>query len=65
MILKRGTIIFFASIDILRETMTLRDLFLLDYGEIALTNPQLPHVAFNYWKAVPPEGIHRIEEVCC
>jgi len=36
---------------------------MLDYGDLAITNPDLPYTAFTYWKTVVPEGICRLEEV--
>src|SRR5579862_5675033 len=41
--------------------MNLRDQFLLDYGDLAIANPDLFLTAFTYWKYVP-QGIWRIEE---
>ena len=43
--------------------MTLRDRFILDYGDLAIANPQIAYAAFVYWKSVPPQGIWRLEEV--
>lgn len=41
--------------------MNLRDQFVLDYGNLAITNSDLALTAFTYWKYVP-QGIWRIEE---
>jgi hypothetical protein len=43
--------------------MTLRDRFTLDYGDLAIANPQIAHTAFIYWKSVLPQGTWRLEEV--
>jgi len=48
---------------VLRESMTLRDRFILDYGDLAIADPLLAYTAFTYWKYAPPQGIWRIEEV--
>lgn len=47
----------------IRETLTLRDRFVLDYGDLAIANQQIAYAAFVYWKSVPPHGIWRLEEV--
>ena len=47
----------------LRESMTLRNRFILDYGDLAIADAQLKHTAFVYWKSAPPQGIWRLEEV--
>ena len=46
-----------------RENITLRDRFVLDYGDLAVSNPRLAHTAFVYWKSIEPYGRWRIEEV--
>jgi hypothetical protein len=43
--------------------MTLRNRFILDYGDFAIADPQLAYTAFVYWKSAPPQGIWRLEEV--
>ena len=60
--LRTGNIHFFNSHGT-RQSLTLRDRFLLDYGDLAISNPHLAHTAFVYWKSVPQHGIWRLEEV--
>jgi hypothetical protein len=48
---------------VLRETMTLRNRFILDYGDLAIADPLLAYTAFVYWRSAPPQGIWRLEEV--